>query len=524
MRLEKHSITNFHISFDGNSFKVQLFQKEKQGSTLYWFEDAQREIIWYSSDHSREKILNFLEKLHYHEEETLANIYNLLGGAFELFIYDKNKNNLIVISDLYGVNGSFSLRLSDTLHFFLNFQNFEVFNVPLEFDYNGLQAHFAFGYQVKPFSLPYKNIVRLHGGTLHEFNSSLVYNATQLSIQFSEETPSFSLKQGIHVANQLFFGATAGKDSLALLSQVEKHAPNVKTGNFGKVYSADVVQGKEIAVNLEVAYQHTTLCDEEEFMHYAYEIANISGGLGTISYVDMLKFVDQGIPPNYSYVMGEAGECVRMFFPEETNLVKALHNYLTPKEFLVETFQKDFYLFLQKYPENISAAIIKNYKGNSNAEILINFYRNGRLPGNFGNRHKLLSVYRDKITPFLHEDFIKQTHHLPLNRYKNDEIHKEIIYTSNQDLLAFFRNPIQSDVTVQDWNHRISNEIGVVLYKLLQKHIHSLKEVFDTQKVLELARQQQKNPNRGLYFLFRILSMAIFVDNINNAVAPCEKR
>lgn len=245
---------------------------------------------------------------------------------------------------------------------------------------------------------------------------------------------------------------------------------------------------------------------------------------GTISYVDMLKFVDKGIPSDYSYVMGEAGECVRMFFPAETHLAKALHNYLTPKEFLAETFLADYESFIKSYPENISSEITKNYDGTTNAEILVNFYRKGRLPGNFGNRHKILSAYRNKMTPFLHEKFIQQTHNLPLKNYKYDQIHEQIIYDSNQDLLAFFRNPVQSDVSVQNWNHRISNEIGEKLYAMLEKHMHALKTVFDVEKVLDLAKKQQKSPNRGVYFLFRILSMAIFVDNINNAIAPCEKR
>ncbi len=524
MKLEKHCITNFHISFDKNGFELQLFQTVNSGSNVYTFHSELFEIVWYSSDHTEEKIQGFIEKLHADFDETLENIYNELGGIFEVFIFDKKNHKLFILNDLYGVNGSFYLTKKDQLKCFLNFQNFVEMQMPLQFDAVGVQAHFAFGYQVQPFPLPYKGISRIEGGKLHVFDADLTHTVKNLPVIFSTKKPSFSLKRAMNVTEKLFFGATAGKDSLTLLSQVAEGDELIKTGNFGEVYSADVMQGKEIAVKLAVSYEHTTLCDEDEFEQYANQIANISGGLGTISYVDMLKFVDQGIPNDYSYVMGEAGECVRMFFPSETHLAKALHNYLTPKEFLSVSFLSDYDEFIKSYPENISTEITKNYEGSSNAEILVNFYRKGRLPGNFGNRHKLLSAYRNKITPFLHEDFIKQTHNLPHDRYKHDRIHEEIIYESNQDLLAFFRNPMQSDVTVQDWNHRISNEIGVKLYELLAKHMHALKTVFDTEKVLALTKQQQKSPNRGLYFLFRILSMAIFVDNINNAVAPCEKR
>ncbi|WP_298516019.1 hypothetical protein [uncultured Kordia sp.] len=524
MKFEKHSITNFHISFDKNGFAVQLFKQENQGSNLYRLDSELFEIVWYSSDHTEEKILDFVNRLHEDFDKILENTYQYLGSVFEIFIHDKKNNKLLIVSDLHGVNGSFYLINENCLKFFLNFQNFTTFQVPLTFDTIGVQAHFAFGYQVQPFPLPYEGISRIQGGKLHVFESNLEHITKELQIEFSTEKPSFSLKNAMNVTEKLFFGATAGKDSLTLLSQVEEGNAQIKTGNFGNVYAADVMQGKEIAVKLDVSYDHTTLCDENEFEYYATQIASISGGLGTVSYVDMLKFVDQGIPNDYSYVMGEAGECVRMFFPSATNLTKALHNYLTPKEFLSDTLIADYDVFMESYPENVSSEITKNYEGNSNAEILVNFYRKGRLPGNFGNRHKILSVFRNKITPFLHEDFIKQTHNLPHKRYKNDQIHEEIIYNSNQDLLTFFRNPIQSDVSVQDWNHRISNEIGEKLYLLLEKHIDALKSVFDTKKVLALAKKQQKSPNRGVYFLFRILSMAIFADNINNAIAPCEKR
>ncbi|WP_298421509.1 hypothetical protein [uncultured Kordia sp.] len=523
MKFEKHTITNFHISFDKEQFQVELFKKEKQGSTLYWLEDDNYEIIWYSSDHTEEKIVDFLEELHHNTTEALVNVYNHLGGVFELFISDKKSTNLFILNDLHGVSGSFSLINKNRQIFFLNFQNFNELHVPLEFDKLGVQAHFTFGYQVTPFPLPYKNITRIEGGKLYTFNSDLTYDTTKLAIDFSNKEQTFSLKDGIYTSENLFFGATAGKDSLALLSQVEKGNKQLKTGNFGNVYSADVLQGKEIATNLNISYSHITLCNEIEFEHYANQIASISGGLATISYVDMLKFVDETIPENYSYVMGEAGECVRMFFQEDTNLAKAMHNYLTPKEFLLDSFVFDYKLFMNDYPENIALAVAENYAGNSNAETLINFYRKGRLPGNFGNRHKLLSVFRNKITPFLHEDFIKSTHNLSYTHYRNDQIHEQIVYEGNKDLLQYFKKPIQSDISVQDWNHRMQSEIGEKLCKLLEKHILALKTVFDTEKIVQLAKKQQKSPNRGLYFLFRVLSMAIFVDNINNA-APCEKR
>ena len=64
MKFEKHTITNFHISFDKEGFQVELFKTGNHGSTVYWLEDQHYEIIWYSSDHDEEKITDFLEELH----------------------------------------------------------------------------------------------------------------------------------------------------------------------------------------------------------------------------------------------------------------------------------------------------------------------------------------------------------------------------------------------------------------------------------------------------------------------------
>ena len=118
MKFEKHTITNFHLSFNKKGFQVELFKQKKQGSSLFWIEDETYEIIWYSSDHHEEKIRNFLEKLHYHFDETLENIYNYIGGVFELFIHHKKNHKLLILNDLYGVNGSFSLNYKRQLIFF----------------------------------------------------------------------------------------------------------------------------------------------------------------------------------------------------------------------------------------------------------------------------------------------------------------------------------------------------------------------------------------------------------------------
>ena len=341
MKFEKHRITNFHISFSSEAFQVQLFKEENKGSTLYHFEDNRYEIVWVSSDHDEDQITSFINKIDSNVENNFKDVYNALGGVFQIFVYDKNKYKLFVLNDLYGVNGSFYLNGCNKLEFFNNFRNFNELGIKLEFNSIGVQAHFAFGYQVKPFPLPYKNMKRLEGGKCYTFDKELAVSETILEYVKTEADGISEVKQSLNSKDNIFLGATAGKDSLALLSLLENHE-SVLSGNFGNPKAADVLQGEAIANTLKIPYVHENICDANEFEQYAHQIATTTGGLGTVSYVDMLKFVDQTIPENYKYVMGEAGECVRMFFPENEDLTKALHNYLTPKEFLKDSFTVDF--------------------------------------------------------------------------------------------------------------------------------------------------------------------------------------
>ena len=206
MILQKHTITNYHISYADGSFNVELFKKENQGSTLYTFDSDLYEILWYSSDHHQDEILNFIRKLHHNLDHSLKNIYNDIGGIFEVFIFKKINNKLLVLTDLYGVNGSYNLINGAQQIFFLNFQNFNQLEVPLVFDILGVQAHFGFGYQITPFPLPYKNICRIHGGKLYEFTSGLKCITKILDITFPSDIHTFSLKDGMNATQNLFFG------------------------------------------------------------------------------------------------------------------------------------------------------------------------------------------------------------------------------------------------------------------------------------------------------------------------------
>ena len=57
---------------------------------------------------------------------------------------------------------------------------------------------------------------------MHTFDADLNHSTKELAITFSNEKPTFSLQNTTKATEKLFFGATAGKDSLALLGQVKE--------------------------------------------------------------------------------------------------------------------------------------------------------------------------------------------------------------------------------------------------------------------------------------------------------------
>lgn len=518
--LQQKRITNAHISFSSDIYEIQCFNEEDKGCTAYHEHNELFGIFCISSDQTKLQLEKYIQVLRIDFQSTLAKTYDYFDGVFQLIIRHNEDQKIYSICDYLGVGGIYYASYQEKTHYFLNFSKFQDLQLPLDFDATSAFAHFAFGYQVAPFQTPYKNIHKFQGGFLYEHTQDGIL--TKEELDFPSKTASTQeivteLKKTVNTSDKsLFFGMTAGKDSLALVSCLDD-VSTTKSGNFGHENAADVLQGKALAEKLNLPYTHESVCTSEEFKHYAKSIAIYSGGLATASYVDMLKFVDKTIPNDYAFVMGEGGECVRTFFETANELEHALDNYLTPKIFLAETLIGNFKEVIDAYPKDIVNTIAENYQGITNAETLLQFYRHGRLPGNFGNRHKILSSYRDKRTPFLSKHFIAATHHLPAETFQNDALHRTIVETSNAALLPFFDEPLKTNHSVQYWEERIKDELGATMYQLLEANLDAVSEVFDKKNVLQLMQQQQKSPNRGLYFLFRILSMVIFVNSNRNS-------
>ena len=82
------------------------------------------------------------------------------------------------------------------------------------------------------------------------------------------------------------------------------------------------------------------LHSKSEFNNLATIISYFSGGLGTISMVDFLKFYLGGLNPENYFIIGEGGENIRSFFDYDFQIRgsdKNMSKYLTEKNVLMYT-------------------------------------------------------------------------------------------------------------------------------------------------------------------------------------------
>jgi len=515
-KLIRQRLVSYHLFYTGDKVELKTFDNGSQGFSLFTYESDEKLIYIQSADNSVDIIEKFCKKLDESEKKYLKDIYQLLSGAFQVFIWDKKEKSLKSICDYLGVCATLYMQLeNDSMVFFPNYLYFSEFKKTLKISRKGALAHFGFGYHVEPFSYIFEGISTLQGrkllsiqnGNVEENDLSLEWNTqnkSQLANNFENALSSSLYK------DNYFIGVTAGKDSLAILSTIKKGS-TYKTGNFGSEKSGDVLQGEIIAKELGLPFQTISLCNAQEFDKYAHVIANTSGGLATCSYVDMLKFTDISIAKEDAYLMGEGGESIRSFFDVSSDdISKAMQNYITPKEFLEACFCEDMCPELKSYPNILTNKIAQVYEKNTLSKTLMHFYRFGRMPGNFSNRHRILNRYRDKCIPFLNSSMIQNSFGLEDKDYDNDGIHREIVKQNNDTLLGYFDKPMHTSESVQDWNKRIQGPIGKVILELLENNLDALSDIVDKKRVLDFTKEEIKSPGRGIYFIFRVLSLALF--------------
>lgn len=511
--LNKLKLVNYYITIEHHKLffnPIKNDDQEDKGFDFYIYENKRYQLYIQGSNLKGQIIVNYIELLNKNKNEAFSKVYSYFKELFQIYVWDKNILTFYTITDYLGVGTNYVYKTETKTVFFSNFLKLESLESYLKIVPDDLYTYLAIGYKVKPFRLPFVNVNVHEGNVLYEYSNNLIKEKKIKSVFVTQENIGGVLKSSIDNIDKCFFGATAGKDSLVLIALIKKSSNKI-LGNFGDKNSADVKQGSKIAIDLGVDYLYKHYASKKEFKEYSNIIANISGGLTTTSYVDMLCFVNKTIPENYTYIMGEGGECIRDFFTGTKGLEASLEDYITPIEYLNKTLKKSCQdLNIKK---KLLEQIERNYKGNSIEETLLNFYRKGRMPGNFSNRHKIISNYKAKHSPFLNYDFIMNTYSLDKSLYLDSKIHKKILEIENNNFVKWFNNPIKTAYSSQNLEARYKEYIADFFRETFYAMSETSQIYFNKKALLTMVENQLHKPDRGMYYLLRVISFIIFIDN-----------
>jgi hypothetical protein len=512
--INKLKLVNYYISISDDKLDfTPIYDTENKdlGFEFYTFENNDYHLFLQASNIQELKIHDFVLMFGKNNIESFNKIYTFFKEIFQLYIWDKKKLVLHSITDFLGVGTNYHYNGDRRNVFFSNFIKTDILGTPLEIVPEYLYDYLAIGYQIKPFKLPFKNIDTHKGCTLYSYSKNKVHITLIKPVSVPVKNVENILIDSVSkTAKYRFLGATSGKDSLALISLLKNNEHTI-LGSFGNPESADVLQGNEIAKDMAITYKHQNYASSQEFKEFSENIAQISGGLTTSSYIDMLCFVAKSIPKDYTFIMGEGGECVRMFFESFKNIEQSLDNYITPIEYLNSTL--NLKRENHNFKELLTEQILSEYKGHNTEETLLNFYRQGRMPGNFSNRHKIISVYRSKYSPFLDYDFIKNTYDLDRKNYKNSNLHKQIVVSQNQELVKWFDKPIESKFSPQDFEERFKGYIGKIIRDIFTNMSKTSQLYFNKLELIKILDNQLNSADRGMYYLLRVISFIIFIDS-----------
>lgn len=518
MKLYKTS--GFLLSYDYSNTTLSLFDSGDERGYRLWVDNSHEDynFIIVGNEINGQEVSNFINE--YLQIKELKQF--LFNGGYSVVIIDKQQNKIFIQSDYLGVNPLYvnvlpcsGIVLSSSIGLMRAYY-------PIEINRDAAISHFGFGYHVSPHPFIY-NLVPVKGNRYYCFDVTggfsdksypFVEHIEYSSEQVDSLVQSFSLiaRNGKCDIDR-FYSLTSGKDSLVLVAN-ESDIYGCNTGTFGQKGSADVLQSKKLNEFLHPkSYEYVSLCDRDEFLSYSMDISFLSGGLATLSYADMMKFVRCAIPNSSNFVMGEGGECVRSFFNLNETMEQSLDGYITPYEIIVSVMNADLVQEIgsrKDYIEKILTPILGHFEYDENQKevFLTNFYRNGRMPGNFSLRHQILNPYRGLQLPFLSTDFIETFYALDPKYFKGSALHRKFIECNNANLLGYFDNPIQNSVTTQNWDHRLKTEILDILYSIFE-HTDS-NCIFDTYKIKKLIDMQRQKPDRGVWFLLRIASWFLF--------------
>ena len=513
MEFKKIRFTSYKVQFSGKKgFKIVFYRKKnrtERGATGYHYDDENYTIFHHA-------ILPLdLESL----LSDKSNYIKTISNTFSLFIFNKKENSLEIVSDKFGLQTIYYHHTPDEIQ--ISNLIFHLRDLTeLTINKQGLFSYLSFGFNAKFQPTIFNDLKKIKSNTINLVDKHIniksdILEDTENTFDSTLELPNIidSLKKSISKIENPFMGVTSGLDS-SLLSSLFSNAP-IQSGNFGDTKSSDVNIGKKIAERSGYTYNHQDLVNEDEYLHYARQIAYYTSGLGTSSYVDMLKFVSNAIPNNFCFVMGEGGECVRDFFDSKTDKLDTVFlKYFSPVDALKNILTSEFDSFFENYPE----PLLNNYNSNHekySPNYYLDFYRDIRMNGNFSLRTSILQSEIDKFSPFLEKEFIKEAFNLDINYYKNSWLHKEIIKHNDPELLSIISNQ-ESEIPVQNWNERFSNNIGKIIHNVIENSNFDTVLPLSKENILKEITSNIEKPTRTIFLLFRLISLVLFIDQLKN--------
>lgn len=446
-----------------------------------------------------------------------------LSGVFAVFIFDKNNNSLKMFTDVLGVQSIYFIDDKDEKFISSVSLGWLLKEIGHQGEINksSFLEHFAFGYNITFNETPYLNVKKIPIGYKIIKKGILSYKKNKFQNQstFIDLNNQIidELIERLTIGSQPpingltpFIGLSSGKDCLCLSSLV--HEKKYKSGTFGVLESPDQKQGKLIASKLGFNHLSMNVASKSEFSNLATIISYFSGGLGTISMLDFLKFYLGALNPDNYFIIGEGGENIRSFFDYDGqgDPIQTLKSrYLTEKNVLMYTLSSEVLSEFKQYPDFYIQKIKDSLPYTDKEILMINFYRYKRMGGNFSLRNAILSPFRAKVSPFLDYKFMNLSFNLDKRYYQENKLHRILLNRINPSLLNYFDNPILDGPNYQNIFNRFTYEdLGNHTYDLLNLYLDFVPNIFDKKNILDLCLNNIKKPSRDIFYILRVLSFS----------------
>ena len=154
-QLQVHKLINYHLVYKDNEISIQYFEDNENGFVFFSFETQSNVMYLQAADNEEKNIITLFERIDL-DSKALDDVYDYLNGAFQLYVWNKNKKTLECVCDYLGLGSSVYVKKSiSEVVFFANYLHFSELNIPLNISIEGLKSHFGFGYHVEPFEYIY---------------------------------------------------------------------------------------------------------------------------------------------------------------------------------------------------------------------------------------------------------------------------------------------------------------------------------------------------------------------------------